>query len=57
MTNDYDIYRIHAEQCLISAARGANEAIRAGYLDLAKRWEQLAAAAEKLSIERGGNFT
>jgi hypothetical protein len=56
MTEDFYVYRINAEQSLIMAERAANPAIRAGYLDLAKRWEQLAAAAHKLAIERRAQF-
>jgi hypothetical protein len=56
MTEDFDVYRINAEQCLIMAERAASPEIRAGYLDLAKRWEQLAEAADKLSIERRAQF-
>jgi hypothetical protein len=56
MTEDSDMYRINAEQCLIMAERAASPDIRAGYLDLAKRWEQLAAAADKLAIERRAQF-
>jgi hypothetical protein len=56
MTNDHDTYRIYAEQCLIIAERAVSPDIRAAYLGLAKRWEQLAAAAEKLSTESGGRL-